>query len=176
MTYSTLASIVKYSYASVLTKDKPKFGFFCSETETFRRIADELGLVCLSREEEPLRYVRHPLVYLVEAADDICYQVMDMEDAHKLKLVSTEEVRQLFLVFLKNRSGNTSPECATWCRTSTSRLPTCVLRHRHAGEGMYTSICVPQRGTVKRHVPGMPHTTHQFTGEGSLRSLLTKSV
>ncbi len=101
MTYSTLASIVKYPYASALAKEKPKFGFFCSEADDFRRIADELGLVRLSREGEPLRYVRHPLVYLVEAADDICYQVMDMEDAHKLKLVSTEEVRQLFLGFFE---------------------------------------------------------------------------
>ena len=100
MTYSTLASIVKYPYASVLAQKKPKFGFFVSEADDFRRIADELGLVRLSREGEPLRYARHPLVYLVEAADDICYQVMDMEDAHKLKLVSTDEIRRLFLGFI----------------------------------------------------------------------------
>lgn len=99
MTYTTLASIVKYPYASSLALHKPKFGFFVSEAEDFRRIADELGMVRLSREGTPLRYVRHPLVYLVEAADDICYQVMDMEDAHKLKLVGTEEIRQLFLGF-----------------------------------------------------------------------------
>jgi dGTPase len=39
----------------------------------------------------PITYVRHPLVYLVEAADDICYQIMDIEDAHKLKILSYEE-------------------------------------------------------------------------------------
>lgn len=100
MTYATLASIVKYPYASALARKKPKFGFFTSETDDFRRIADELGLVRLSREGDPLRYARHPLVYLVEAADDICYQVMDMEDAHKLKLVSTDEIRRLFLGFI----------------------------------------------------------------------------
>lgn len=103
MTYSTLASIVKYPYASILAGEKMKFGFFSSEADAFRRIADELGLTRLSREDEPLRYVRHPLVYLVEAADDICYQVMDMEDAHKLKLVSTEEIRQLFLGFFEGK-------------------------------------------------------------------------
>ena len=103
MTYSTLASIVKYPYASILAGEKMKFGFFNSEADDFRRIADELGLTRLSREDEPLRYVRHPLVYLVEAADDICYQVMDMEDAHKLKLVSTEEIRQLFLGFFDGK-------------------------------------------------------------------------
>ena len=99
MTYSTLAAIVKYPFASSLAHEKAKFGFFISEADDYRRIADELGIIRLSKEGEPLRYARHPLVYLVEAADDICYQVMDMEDAHKLKLVSTEEIKQLFLGF-----------------------------------------------------------------------------
>ena len=53
----------------------------------------------LSDEGEPLKYARHPLVYLVEAADDICYEIMDIEDAHKLKLLTTEETRQLFLTY-----------------------------------------------------------------------------
>ena len=101
MTYATLASIVKYPYASSLAGEKPKFGFFTSEQESFARIARELGLIRLSQEGELPRYVRHPLVYLVEAADDICYQVMDMEDAHKLKLVSSEEIQQLFLNFFQ---------------------------------------------------------------------------
>ena len=78
LTYSTLAAIVKYPYASYYAGGKPKFGFFHTEAETFRTIADELGLVRLSAEGEPLRYCRHPLVYLVEAADDICYQMMDI--------------------------------------------------------------------------------------------------
>ena len=73
MTYSTLASIVKYPHSSLCAGKKGKFGFFGFEEEYFRRIADELGMIRLSAEGEPLRYARHPLVYLVEAADDICY-------------------------------------------------------------------------------------------------------
>lgn len=99
MTYSTLASIVKYPYSSQLAKGKPKFGFFTSEARDFQRIAEELGIKELSEEGEPLKYARHPLVYLVEAADDICYQMMDIEDAHKLKLLTTEEVKALFYQF-----------------------------------------------------------------------------
>ena len=99
MTYSTLASIVKYPFSSSLAGKKGKFGFFNSEAETFRRIADEMGLVCLSKPGEPLRYVRHPLVYLVEAADDICYEIMDLEDAHKLKILSFDETAGLMLAF-----------------------------------------------------------------------------
>lgn len=64
-------------------RQKSKFGFFITEEESFRRIAEELGME--KQNDAPLKYARHPLVYLVEAADDICYQMMDIEDAHKLK-------------------------------------------------------------------------------------------
>ena len=99
MTYSTIASIVKYPYSSMAPSKKGKFGFFISEQENYQRIADELGIICTSKPGEPLRYVRHPLVYLVEAADDICYEIMDLEDAHKLKILSYEKVSRLFLDF-----------------------------------------------------------------------------
>ena len=99
MTYSTIASIVKYPYASSAASKKGKFGFFRSEQSTYQRIASEMGIMCLSKPGEPLRYVRHPLVYLVEAADDICYEIMDLEDAHKLKIVSFEEASRLMLDF-----------------------------------------------------------------------------
>lgn len=95
LTYPTLASIVKYPFSSSLAGEKSKFGFFTTEEESFRRIATELGLVKLS--DQPLKYARHPLVYLVEAADDICYQMMDIEDAHKLKILTTEETQSLLM-------------------------------------------------------------------------------
>ena len=99
MTYSMLASIVKYPYSSSASGKKGKFGFFNSERETYRKLADEMGIVCISRPGEPLRYVRHPLVYLVEAADDICYEIMDIEDANKLKIISYNETAELLLAF-----------------------------------------------------------------------------
>lgn len=100
MTYSTLASIVKYPYESILAPgDKNKFGFFDSERESFARVADELGMIRLPSPEGTLRYARHPLVYLVEAADDICYEVMDIEDAHKLGIIPTATVIDRFLAF-----------------------------------------------------------------------------
>jgi len=97
LTYSTLASVVKYPFESVLSGGKPKFGFFQCEKELFRKIASQLELVKIS--EEPLHYMRHPFVYLVEAADDICYQIMDVEDAHKLKILTYSETEALFLNF-----------------------------------------------------------------------------
>lgn len=101
MTYSTLASIVKYPYESVLAGKKSKFGFFTSEKEDFRRVADELGMLPRHSDDGALRYARHPLVYLVEAADDICYEIMDIEDAHKLGLLATGEVIELLLAFFE---------------------------------------------------------------------------
>ena len=106
MTYSTLASIVKYPFASSAAGKKGKFGFFESERENYQRIADEMGIIRLSGPDEPLRYVRHPLVYLVEAADDICYEIMDLEDAHKLKILSFEETERLLLGFFDEMGKN----------------------------------------------------------------------
>ena len=99
MTYSTLASIVKYPFSSTAAGKKGKFGFFDSEKDNYRRIAEELGITCKSEIGEPLRFARHPLVYLVEAADDIFYEIMDIEDAHKLKILSYEDTMSLLLGF-----------------------------------------------------------------------------
>ena len=99
MTYSMLASIVKYPFASSLAGNHGKFGFFASETDSYRKIADELGISCKSAPGEPLKYARHPLVYMVEAADDICYEIMDIEDSHKLKILSYAETEHLLLSF-----------------------------------------------------------------------------
>ena len=99
MTYSMLASIVKYPFSSMLSGAHGKFGFFQSEAEYYEKIADELGIIRRSQPQAPLQYARFPLVYLVEAADDICYEIMDIEDSHKLKILSYEETAELLLGF-----------------------------------------------------------------------------
>ena len=98
LTYSTLASIVKYPYeAKYSPAGKQKFGFFQQDKPLYERIAAELG-ICKQVGDER-KYARHPLVYLVEAADDICYERMDLEDASKLHIISTDTALQLFLGF-----------------------------------------------------------------------------
>ena len=72
MTYSTLASIVKYPFPSIAAP-KAKFGFFVSERELYEAVAKELGIPQLDATPGHERWARYPLVYLVEAADDICY-------------------------------------------------------------------------------------------------------
>ena len=106
MTYATLASIVKYPFPSTEAGVKPKFGFFKSERDSYQRIADELGIRALHPATDRMIYARHPLVYLVEAADDICYEVMDLEDAYKLKILSYDETAQLMLEFFDDEARN----------------------------------------------------------------------
>ena len=97
LTYTSVASVIKYPFPSgAHPKGKNKYGYFQAEKSHFDQIVAELGLTSLGNE----RFARHPLVYLVEVADDICYQFMDIEDSHKLKILTTEEVKVLFLNFL----------------------------------------------------------------------------
>ncbi len=96
LTYPTLLSIVKYPYIAADVKGKKnKFGFFQDDFETYKKIADHLGI----KKNKNGQYSRHPLVYLVEAADDICYEIMDIEDALKMRLLDKEETFNLLLAF-----------------------------------------------------------------------------
>ncbi len=104
LTYTSLASILKYPCESTAThklagKHRSKYGFFQSDKETFLEIAGHLGLIRESA--EPLAYLRHPFVFLVEAADDICYSIIDYEDAHRLGILTFEEVREDLLQLIE---------------------------------------------------------------------------
>lgn len=99
MTYSALASVVKYPFPSTKSGDKGKFGYFETEEDIYLQVAEELGIP----ETEHGKHARHPFVFLMEAADDICYQIMDIEDAHKLKILSTSEVKELLMNFFGDK-------------------------------------------------------------------------
>ncbi|RYY55078.1 MAG: dNTP triphosphohydrolase [Chitinophagaceae bacterium] len=92
LTLSTLSAIAKYPCES-LAKAKgfihrKKFGFFQGEADNFRQIAAKTSMI--RENESPLIFKRHPFVWLVEAADDICYSIIDLEDAHRLFIVEHE--------------------------------------------------------------------------------------
>jgi dGTPase len=99
LTYSTLAAIAKYPCESV-AKDKTqlhrkKFGFFQAQKEAFRTIAEKTNMVL--EQDSPIIYKRHPFVWLVEAADDICYSIIDVEDSQRLGIIDHDKCRKLFL-------------------------------------------------------------------------------
>jgi dGTPase len=100
LTYATLATFMKYPRASYPLYPNPgasqkKYGFFESERKLFKEIAEDIGL--LKRVEGEPSWVRHPLAFLVEAADDICYTVIDFEDAYGMNIVSFDTIEDLFI-------------------------------------------------------------------------------
>lgn len=99
LTYATLATLIKYPYPSFNKKGKKKYNIFHSEIETFKKVMDGCGIICL--DDESLAYARHPLSYMMEAADDICYLILDMEDAHKRDIIPTEKIDHYFTSFFK---------------------------------------------------------------------------
>ena len=139
LTYSTLAGVVKYPYESVWAK-KPKFGFFQSEKNDYKKIAAELEIEV--HLDNPEIYVRHPLVYLVEAADDICYQIMDLEDAFKLGILSYDQIKDLYLGFYDTEldSKGLKNIDATLKRVSDKNEQISYLRAGVIGKLIYESI------------------------------------
>lgn len=108
LTYATLASIIKYPTDSLNGFNKKelctkKSGFFDPEITTYKHIATELGIP--SKDAAKNIYARHPYVFLVEAADDICYRIIDFEDAHRLKIISIDTIKELFLSFFDHEEG-----------------------------------------------------------------------
>lgn len=104
LTYSTLGSILKYPCESVSSNKKilhrKKYGYFKIDEDVFLDIAKELNLV-KDKIESGISYKRHPFVFLVEAADDICYNIIDFEDAHRLGILSYKEVKNSFLKIIE---------------------------------------------------------------------------
>lgn len=102
LTYACLSAMIKYPFASTERTKKGKYGFFQSEKEAFIDIATETGLTCIDAEKSV--YARNPLAYLMEAADDIAYMIMDIEDAHKLGILSFDETRARLSSFFDGRN------------------------------------------------------------------------
>ena len=99
LTYATLATLIKYPYPSYNKNGRKKYNIFYSEIETFKKVMEGCGIKCL--DESSLIYARHPLSYIMEAADDICYLILDMEDAQKRGIVQTQQADIFFSSFFK---------------------------------------------------------------------------
>jgi dGTPase len=111
LSYATLGAFMKYPKESLPKKptqniaDK-KYGFFQTDASFFQEVAKELGLIA-NKEGDDIGFERHPLAYLVEAADDICYTIIDFEDGINLALVS-EDFALEYLIKLVKDSIDTS--------------------------------------------------------------------
>jgi len=105
LTYATLGAFTKYPRHAAYEKRDPKrksqkkFGYFQSEKKEFTDVAEKLGLI---KFDEGV-WSRHPLAFLVEAADDICYSIIDLEDACRLGIVSLDEIVDLLSPILGDK-------------------------------------------------------------------------
>ena len=102
LTSATLATLLKYPYPSFDKGNRKKYNVFHSEIEAFMEVVGECGMPRI--DDAHLVYARHPLSYMMEAADDICYLVLDMEDAHKRGIVSTEAIENCFVSFFNPKN------------------------------------------------------------------------
>ncbi|WP_430467304.1 deoxyguanosinetriphosphate triphosphohydrolase [Winogradskyella ouciana] len=106
LSYATLGAFIKYPKESLPKKpshhivDK-KYGFFQSDKDMFKDVASELGLI--KRSDNHLNYNRHPLAYLVEAADDICYTIIDFEDGINLGLIEEDYALEYLIKLVKGK-------------------------------------------------------------------------
>lgn len=104
LTFATLGAFTKYPCPALFPardkkkKSQKKFGFFQSEKDLFQEVAGELGLI-----ETQMAWSRHPLAFLVEAADDICYSIIDLEDGCRLGLVSFSDTVELLSEILRQK-------------------------------------------------------------------------
>ena len=105
MTSATLATLLKYPYPSFDKGNRKKYNVFYSEIPAFEEVIKECGIPRI--DEEHLVYARHPLSYMMEASDDICYLVLDMEDAHKRGIISTEAIENCFVSFFDENKDKT---------------------------------------------------------------------
>lgn len=120
LTFATLGTYIKYPWLSHSidpnskqpSHARKKFGCYHTEKEILKTIADTLGLI----EKAPYHYCRHPLTYLLEAADDICYALIDLEDGISLDMLTYEEVEPIFIDLIADYGIPTeySRPWATW--------------------------------------------------------------
>ncbi len=107
LSYATLGAFTKYPKESLphkptkMVSDK-KFGFFQSEKDIFNTVATELGMKKVSKDNN-IRYARHPLAFLVEAADDICYTIIDFEDGINLGLIEEDVALEFLIKLVKDK-------------------------------------------------------------------------
>ncbi len=115
LTYTTLAALIKYPCESVASSkgkiNTKKFGFFQSELDVASEILQTLNVITEST--QPAVFCRHPFVYLTEAADDICYRIIDFEDAHRLHIMEHNHVADTFISLLNEINPTESAKTKT---------------------------------------------------------------
>ncbi len=127
LTYATLGAYSKYPCEMMSNKlpdaSGKKHGFFQSQKDSFIQVADALGMKRKAESHGTIAYYRHPLAFLVEAADDISYLIMDLEDGYNLKLISEKDIINIFNSLIIGKYNQT-----VYCNIIDSREKVAFLR------------------------------------------------
>jgi len=150
LTYPTLGTLIKYPWTVEKGGDKGKFSVFQSEVDTLNQLGRELGLIELGENH----WCRHPLTWLVEAADDICYAILDLEDAIELHILTFDEVKPILLQLC----GDLDFDHEIFTSQASARRKISALRGK-AMENMVESAIMAYR----HHYPAIMNG--QYTGE-----------
>lgn len=151
LTAASMGALVKYPWTAraepVLSGKKPKgkFNIYTAERDYYAAVAAELGLLTLGED----RWARHPLSYLMEAADDICYAILDLEDAVEIGILAVEEFEAVVHPVLE-------PEKLRSPQGPERRNADVIRRYCAALRGMVIGKCVEEfAATFMRHHNGI---------------------
>ncbi|MBP0048865.1 deoxyguanosinetriphosphate triphosphohydrolase [Marinobacterium sp. AK62] len=131
LTFPTLGALLKYPWSVEHAGERGKFSAFLSEVDILNALGRDLGLINTGRH----RWYRHPLAYLLEAADDICYAILDLEDAVELHILGFEDVKQILLQLC----GDLAFDDAIFATEASARRKISALRGK-AMENMVNSV------------------------------------
>ena len=130
LTYPTLGTLIKYPWLSKQATNKGKFSCYLTELDFMQKLARELGLISLDENH----WCRHPLAYLMEAADDICYAILDLEDAMELNILPFTRIKPI----LQKLCGDLEFDDSVFHSQASSRRKISALRGK-AMENMVQS-------------------------------------
>ena len=109
LTVASLGTLIKYPWTAATFPDKEKFNIYQTELTYYQAIAQALGL----KQYSATHWARHPLSYLMEAADDICYAIIDLEDAVEMGILPMAEFEAALSGLCTDYSENPSQRCAS---------------------------------------------------------------
>ncbi len=133
LTYPTLGALLKYPWTSDHCGEKKKFSCLNEDIDTLKAIAHKLGLIIIHESPTSAKYARHPLAFLVEAADDICYKILDIEDAIELKHLPPHFLHQMFIDLLKEKYPSIDSDAVLSSDIIANRTKTSYIRGKVIG-------------------------------------------
>ncbi|MDR4460578.1 MAG: deoxyguanosinetriphosphate triphosphohydrolase [Nitrospirales bacterium] len=151
LTCATLATFTKYPRESCIEGEIfagdcwEKYGFFQAEKPIFEDVANEVGL--LRKSEKYSVWSRHPLAYLMEAADDICYRVNDLEDGFRLGYIKFEEAQNLLLSLLQSSKDSKKLDQISHCHDKIGYLRAKAI---NALIGQTVDLFIKEEGRILR--------------------------